>query len=139
MPPDTGKDPLSDLKNDVPFSDSDIGTSTSGDTSGDGGSAVGGVGHSVTARTSADVSGVNSPAVSAGAGRGAAPAAGGMMGGGMGGGGMMGAGGAGAGAGGKGKERPDIKSSDPAQHGKDSLDEAIEGGLLGRSTSKKPE
>lgn len=133
MPPDTGKDPLDDL----PLDDTNIGTSTSGDTSGGTGSAMSGIGHSVTARTSADVSGMNSPAVSAGPVRGSG--AGGMMGGGM----MGGMGGMGGGMGGKapqrGKERPTIASSDRGQLGKDSLEDSIEGGVIGRSTSAKPE
>lgn len=54
-------------------------------------------------------------------------------------GGMMGMGpmmaGAGGGAGNKTKERPDIKSQDRDLLGKDSLDQAVEGGMIGRSTS----
>lgn len=135
--PTKGSDPLKDLGNygDIPtYSDTDIGTSTSSDL----GSPVG---QSITARTGADVSGVNSPSVGAGGNQAGQPAQQGGMGmrGGMGGmGGMMGGMGAG-GAGKKGKERPTILTSNRDQLGKESLEEAVEGGLLGRSTSKKPE
>lgn len=89
--------------------------------------------------TKSNTSGVNAPAVSA---TGAPPGAGGGQQGGMAGrGGMMGGGmGSGAGMGGssKAKERPDIKSADPAQHGMTEVENAVDAGTLGRKTAEKP-
>lgn len=89
--------------------------------------------------TKSNTSGVNAPAVSA---TGAPPGAGGGQQGGMAGrGGMMGGGmGSGAGMGGsaKPKERPDIKSADPAQHGMTEVENAVDAGTLGRKTAEKP-
>ena len=121
------KDPLAFLK------DSKVGTTTSGaDTKMDTkGVSLSGV------TTKADTSGTNSPSVNA---TGSQPGSGsgnqnGMMGrGGMGGGMMGGMGGAGAGGGGK-KEKPVIYTQDKDLLGKESLDQAVEGGMIGRNTS----
>lgn len=120
-----GKDPLDDLRTDL---------SGNGDGAGVGAAAALNVNTSPTdrgattqgAHTRADVSGINRPAVGGGAGQAPPPQPqqGGMMGGPMG----SGAGGAGSG---KPKPRPEIKSSDPAQVGHDSVAEAIPGGLFG--------
>ncbi|MEY8013936.1 hypothetical protein [Mycobacterium servetii] len=126
---DKGSDPLDDLKTDL-----------SGDAAaGAAGAAAGAAmerGATIQgAHTRADISGLNRPAVGAVGGAQPVPPQGGMMSGPMGA-GVPGGGGAG---GSKPKPRADIKSSDPKQHGMDSIEDAVEGGILGRTTAEKPD
>lgn len=127
-----GKDPLAFLN------DRKVNTNVSGSASpflNDRGTSVTGV------TSKADTSGMNSPSVTT---SGAQPGSGDQRGnqtggrmGGMGGmGGMMGGGMGGAqGAGAGSKEKPEIFTQDKDLLGKESLDQAIEGGMIGRDTS----
>lgn len=127
-----GKDPLAFLN------DRKVNTNVSGAASpflNDRGTSVTGVTSKV------DTSGMNSPAVSAtgsqpGSGDQRGNQMGGRMMGGMGGmGGMMGGMGGAQGAGKGSKEKPEIFTQDKDLLGKESLDQAIEGGMIGRDTS----
>lgn len=96
-------------------------------------------GSSITATTRSDVSGQSPSAVSAtGVRPGENTQQQMMRGGGMGG-GMMGGMGHGQGQGKGAKERPVILSEDPEQIGKDSTDQAVQTGLIGRDSSKPAE